>query len=235
MSFLSYLNENTLNESIDDKGIFKAVFMSGPPGAGKSSTITRIKDGNIEPRIINVDKYTEFLNINDILSVYDRSKKITKNQLVQNINGVLPLFVDTTGANLERLRSRSRILESVGYDTSLVFVNTSLETALKRAEKRTRKVAPAVVKEHYEKIMKYKIKAKELFSFSMEINNDDGEFTDDLILKAYKKVSYFFTADIQNPIGRERYDLMRENGWKYLDPNIMQLSEIKELISRWFG
>ena len=54
MKFLRYLTEG-----IEDKGIFKAVFLAGHPGSGKSYTLDRIKSGQIEPRIVNTDKFVE--------------------------------------------------------------------------------------------------------------------------------------------------------------------------------
>lgn len=236
MGFNSFLNENKiLNESINDAGIFKAVFMFGQPGAGKSYVVSKLKSGNIEPKIVNIDKITEFLNIHDTHSVYDKAKQLNKKQLVHYINGVLPLFVDMVGANIVRMKDRINILEQIGYDTALVFVNTSLETALFRSQKRVRKVDPRVVTEYYNKIKDVKDEVKSLFSFSIEINNDVGELTDEVIMKAYKRISYFFDGDIDNPIGQERQQLMIENNWKYLDPNIMSIQEIQRLTNYWYG
>ena len=58
MKFENYL----ITEGINDKGIFKAVFMVGFPGAGKSFVITKIKSGEVEPRIVNTDKTIEFMS-----------------------------------------------------------------------------------------------------------------------------------------------------------------------------
>ena len=235
MSFDKFINENTIiNEGIEDKGIFKAVVMAGVPGAGKTYILNKIKSGSIEPRVVNVDRFTEFLNIHDIASVYDRSKQLTKNQLVQYFNGVLPLFIDTTGVNTERLKIRLNILDKLGYDYAMVFVNTSLETSLERASKRERQVDPEIIKVYYDRLQKYKNDVKGLFSFSMEINNDKDELTDEVVTKAFKRVSYFYDAPIENPIGQEYFELMREHNWKYLSPEIMDLNTIKSLVSRWF-
>jgi len=234
MKYMNFLNNELIYESINDRGLFKAVFMSGIPGSGKSSVLTKIKSGSVEPRIVNVDKVTEFLNINDIYSVYDKSKIISKNQLALYLNSALPLFIDTTGCNINRLKNRINALEYMGYDTSMVFINTSLETALYRAKKRIRKVPQEVIKEYYEKLLKFRDDVKDLFSFNMELNNDDGELTDEVIIKAYKKISFFYDGVIQNPIGKERYDLMKKNNWKYLDPNIMKIDDIKKIIDKWY-
>lgn len=43
-----------LTESINDKGKFKAIFIIGIPGSGKTYTISKLK-GIISPRVINTD------------------------------------------------------------------------------------------------------------------------------------------------------------------------------------
>ena len=55
------LQNLSINESIEDKGILKACFMAGTPGAGKTYTISKVKSGQIEPRMVNTDKWTEFI------------------------------------------------------------------------------------------------------------------------------------------------------------------------------
>ena len=50
----------SLIESINDKGLFKALFIVGMPYAGKSYTVSEIT-GEISPRIVNTDKPLEHL------------------------------------------------------------------------------------------------------------------------------------------------------------------------------
>jgi len=57
------LQQFIINESINDKGILKSVFMGGTPGAGKSYVLKKITDGNVNPRIVNTDTWTEFLKV----------------------------------------------------------------------------------------------------------------------------------------------------------------------------
>jgi hypothetical protein len=52
---MSRLMEYIMNEGIQDKGIFKACFMSGSAASGKSYVITKITSGQINPRIVNTD------------------------------------------------------------------------------------------------------------------------------------------------------------------------------------
>jgi hypothetical protein len=227
-------NEKLLVEGKEDKGLFKAVFFLGTPGAGKSYVGGKIYGGSIQPRVVNVDKFVEFIDIKNSPKTYQRSKTLTINQFVLYVGAALPLFCDTTGADISRVKNRVRSLEVLGYDTAYVFVNTSLETSLFRASKRTREVPPDIIRDNYNEIQKQKPMLKSLFSYGIEINNDEGELTDDIILKAYKKISYFYDADIQNPVGKDYYNQMVENNWPYLVPNILTNGEIKTILGRWF-
>ena len=48
-----------ISESINDKGIFKAVFVIGLPGAGKSYTVSQLR-GSVSPKVVNTDIAAEF-------------------------------------------------------------------------------------------------------------------------------------------------------------------------------
>ena len=148
-----------LSESIEDKGILKSVFLAGHPGSGKTYTMDKIKSGQIEPRIVNTDKMFPFFKDNwneGWGKVRDKVKKITTNQLANNINSMLPLVIDGTSGNPSSLMRRRGILESFGYDTAMIWINTSLETAIKRASKRERQVDPEFIKEVYDKMQRMK-------------------------------------------------------------------------------
>jgi predicted kinase len=237
VSFYSFINENKtiINESINDRGLFKAVFLAGQPGSGKTYVMTKITSGQIEPRIVNVDNITEFLNIHNPLSVYDKSKKISKNQLYNYLNGMLPLFVDSTSANPTTLKKRLNVLESLGYDCALIYVNTSLEKSVERVGNRKRKVGQETIQGNYSELQTLKNEYKKYFPFHMEINNNEGALTDDVILKAYKRISYFFDSEIDNPIGNERYEMMLKNGYKYIVPDIISQNDLKSMINTWYS
>mgnify|MGYP006284947393 CR=1 FL=1 len=237
------LEEIAVIESIEDKGIFKACFVLGTPGAGKSYTISKITDGNLQPRIVNTDKYLEFLankrNIDlstkaNQKAILDDAMNLSKQALENYINGVLPLFVDSTSSNADAVLRRMGILESVGYDISIVWVQTDLETALQRARERSRKVDEDFIKRSFEvaeeNVNYLKGKASQFFT----VDNNDGQLTNNAILSAYRKTSNFFNSPIQNPVGKRYKEEMKENGWKYLTPNIYSEGQLNSLVSSWY-
>ena len=153
MSFYEFLNE-----SINDKGLFKAVFVVGPPGSGKSYTLSKLT-GNIEPRIVNTDIALEYMSkklgitasSENWKTVFrDTTKRMTSNKLFSYLDGMLPLFIDGTSNNTSNILQRAGILESLGYDVAMIFVNTDIETAKKRAKDRAQKINREVDEEFIE-------------------------------------------------------------------------------------
>jgi len=231
------LNNFLISEGINDKGIFKACFMCGHPGAGKSYTLTKIKSGSIEPRIVNTDKafplFKEYWN-DQWGKIATKVKTINKNQLAGYVNSILPLAVDGTANNPSAVLKRVGILESFGYDVGMVFVNTSLETAIERASKRERHVDVDFIEKVYKQVTKAKTFYRGKFQTWVEVDNDDGELTNDVITHAFKFMSSFYNSSINNPIGQEHKETMIRNGWKYLSPEIMELNQIKKGLSGWY-
>jgi len=233
-----------LDESINDKGIFKAVFFAGIPGAGKSYVLTEINDGGIDARIVNTDKMLEFLAKSkdiDISSkenqkaILDKSKTLTINQLANYINGMLPLFIDGTSSNASSTLRRSGILESFGYDVGMIWVDTDLDVAIKRAQQRERKVDEDFIRAVYEKSAANKEFFAEKFNFFKTINNNDGELSDKVILKAFKEARGFFEAPLKNPIGNRIIEKLKEEHESYLVPTIFSKDEIIKAVSQWYA
>jgi tRNA uridine 5-carbamoylmethylation protein Kti12 len=231
------LEKHMLIEGINDKGIFKSVFMAGHPGAGKTYVLNKVKSGAIEPRWVNTDKVFPIFKQwwdKDWPKISERVKTINKNQLSNYINSLLPLAVDGTANEVHIVMKRKFILESFGYDTMMIFVNTSLETALARASKRPRPVNPEFIKQVYDNIGKHKSYYRSKFDDFIEIKNDNGELSDETIMKVFKHGAGFYSSPIENPIGQEIKSKMIENGWKYLDPNIVDMKSIKNRLEGWY-
>ncbi len=235
-----------LAEGIKDKGIFKAVFMAGTPGAGKSYTIKQVSGGDISPRIVNTDKFIEFLAKKKNLSLKhgwlekfwqsheDTTKKLTRNQLRSYLNGALPIFVDGTSSDINNLIARAGVLESLGYDVGMIFVNTSFDTAIKRIEKRERSVDRSYVEEFYKLADENKKFYSGKFDFFIEINNDDDELTDEIVLSAYRKTSKFFNGELKNPIGRRVIEKLTAEKKIELVPEILKMDELDRKLDIWY-
>lgn len=233
MKFKEYLkNAYMLNEGINDKGIFKAIFMSGSPGSGKTYVLNKIRSGSIDAKIVNTDKFFEFFGNQP--NFKDKSKYLNKKQLVLYLNSMLPLFIDGTSSDYPALIKRTGLIESIGYDTGMVFVKTNLETCLERNKKRHRQVPEDFLIRVYERVEGLKQHYKNKFKFFVEIENNVGELTDQVLKDAFKAVTGFYLESVRNPIGVINIQTMKDNGWKYLQDGLFSFKYLEKLVSVWY-
>ena len=242
MSFEQFL----LNESINDKGILKAIFIVGLPGAGKSYTVSNLK-GQISPKIVNTDAALEFLskktnipaNSETWKAVFrDSTKKMTSTMLYNYINGMLPLFIDGTSNDTSNILSRAGILESLGYDIGMIFIDTDIEIAKQRATERAEKIGRTVDPSFIDKVYKESEANKKYFQskfsfFKVYENNGQG-LDNDLMQKLFKQVQGFYTEDVQNPVGARNLEKISEEKEKYLVPALFSEETLKNKLSTWY-
>jgi dephospho-CoA kinase len=208
-------------ESINDKALMKAVFFVGYPGSGKTTISRLVTDGSLPIMSISSDIWTEWLGDvkgeTEWKDVGGKVKKYTIQGIVNNTDGLLPVFVDTTGANIVNFKERVKILEDIGYDISMVIVDVKLETSAERVAKRnkqmTRQVGKDFIMKAHAKISKSIPEFKSVVPNNITVKNDVMD--DSVILKAYRSVVKFFNKPIQNPKGKKLVDYMKENGYKY--------------------
>jgi shikimate kinase len=232
-------------ESTADAGIFKAVFVIGLPGAGKSFTVRNLA-GKISPVVVNTDRAVEFLasklNISASSSTWnnfeDSALRITKTSLKNYVNGVLPLFVDGTSNSASNTLRRIGILESLGYDVGIVYVKTSLDTAIARIQSRNSKSNRQVDLSFVEKVhrlsddnAKY-LKTK--VDFYREFVNDGTVLDNNELQDIFKKVQSFFASPIANPVGKRNLQKLLREKQKYLTPTIISEEALSNVIDGWY-
>ena len=203
-----------LQEGVYDPNILKAFFLAGGPGSGKSYVVRRTT-GGLGMKIVNSDDAFEKLLKDAGLSlkmppeeeeprdvVRSKAKALTKKRQGNYIEGRLGLIIDGTGKNYDKIAYQSRELQGLGYDTHMIFVNTSLDTALERNAKRARSVPESVVVKSWNDVQKNIGKFSQHFrrNFVVVDNNNAGE---DVFAKVYKQVMHLAKGKVQNSIGRQ--------------------------------
>ena len=151
---MKYYHE--LQEGLNDPNIFKAFFLAGGPGSGKSYVV-RKTTGGTGLKLVNSDdvfeKYLKDAGLSMKMGSEDprrdvlrsRAKKLTVARQKNYIEGRLGLIIDGTGKNYDKIAQQSTLLKQLGYDTHMIFVNTSLDIALQRNKERPRSVPEAEV------------------------------------------------------------------------------------------
>jgi len=146
-----------LQEGVYDPNIFKAFFLAGGPGSGKSYVVRRTTGGT-GLKIVNSDLAFESLLKKAGLSlkmppeeferkekVRAQAKKFTEKVRQNYLEGRLGLIIDGTGKDADKILKQKASLEELGYDTYMIYVNTSLDVALKRNEERPRSLPKQTV------------------------------------------------------------------------------------------
>ena len=186
--------QDFIQEGVNDPGIFKAFFTAGGPGSGKSHVARESGAGKMNPyglKVVDSDPlFTKMLKdagkattAKDIYSdegqaIRDRAKSLITKQSKNYIDGRLGLLVDGTGKDYNKIKTASDKLKTLGYDTYMIFVNTSLDVALQRNEARPRSLDENEVKKMWDAVQKNMGKFQSYFgrsSFLLVDNNRAGE------------------------------------------------------------
>ncbi len=204
-----------LNEGIYDPSIFKAIFLAGGPGSGKSYVVNKTTKGH-GFKIINSDNMFEKIlkdkglttTPEDIYSdkgqeLRGKAKKLIKKQQQMYIKGRLGLIIDGTGKNLIKIKSQSDSLREIGYDTMMIFVNTSLDVALERNEKRQRTLPVDQVTKMWEGVQKNIGSFQSYFGNKNFIIVDNNDANEDVFNKIWKQVYKFEKKKPQNKIASD--------------------------------
>lgn len=211
---------SVLTESINDKAIFKAVFVAGYPGSGKTTMIRKVHDGSLPVMSVNSDIWTEYYLKFDRTAWSDIGSLVKRHSLSNvyfHLNSLLPLYVDSTGTNPNLFKQRVKILNEMGYDTKMFMLDIDLKESKRRAIKRYieggRKVSMEYIDQAYEQINKDKAMYKKYVPNFKTIKAN--EISDKMINKLSNEVFSFFSAPVKNPTGKKIIDFMKKNGYKY--------------------
>jgi predicted kinase len=169
------------------------VVMLGTPGAGKSFIVnTMVNLDNY--KIVNVDTERELLAKKMGMNLKDpeQSKKIReitggttedRNRVIRQLktilsqprnNNILPnIILDSGGGVPEFITSIIKQANEMGYETSLIYVRTELATALKRNNKRERRLPDSMVKQYHEDVIRSFNVTKDIYDHVWMVRNDE--------------------------------------------------------------
>ena len=203
-----------LQEGLYDPNIFKAFFMAGGPGSGKSYVAGKTTAG-LGLKVVNSDDIFERYLKQARLSFEmpdaqaakrnerrTAAKEVTDKRRDNYVEGRLGMVIDGTGKDYGKITSLASQLKILGYDTHMIFVNTSLDVALERNKKRARQVPEKIVINSWNAVQKNIGKFQRFFgnkNFIVVDNNDAGE---DILGKAYKEVRRMLRKKVDNHIAK---------------------------------
>lgn len=243
-----------LDEGINDPGTFKAVFLAGGPGSGKDYVMKQVIAGN-GLQEINSDLAFEFLMRKAGLDfrmpdseeaerdvVRARGKKITKQQQSLALTGRRGVIINGTADDPEKIVAIKKELESMGYDTMMVFVDTRDEVSKQRNIARGaiggREVPEKIRKEKWESSQKAKPVFSRVFGKDNFVAIDNSEDirtapkeVKDRVTKQFQDVfkqvrKFSVEQPIKNPKARE---------WIEAEAQSRGITDFKPIRSTAFG
>jgi predicted kinase len=205
-----------LQEGPNDPGIFKAIFLAGGPGSGKGYVAQQLGLQARGLKVINSDDAFEYLMRKRDLSfdmppeqqadrdvARQRAKEITTKKQDLYLDGRLGIIIDGTAKDPNKMAKLKAELESIGYQTMMVFVNTSLRTALQRNLLRDRKVPTDIVMQSHKQVQDNKNSLAEVFAADyVEVNNDDNANFNEPLKRIDKFISAPVTAQARDWISK---------------------------------
>ena len=215
--------KHELLEGVYDPGIFKAFFLAGGAGSGKSysaekatgsaagkfqwdDSMSKLKPGKVGPyglKVVNSDEQLEYglmkAKMSSNMKAYTdddttrkeliraKAKKKTAKKEQLWVNGRLGLIIDGTAKDITKLSIKKKALEDVGYDTHMIFVNTSLDVAIQQNNSSKRKLPDEIIRQTWNEVQGIKNELANLFAggFVEIVNNRAGE---DVFRKSFVEV-----------------------------------------------
>ena len=216
-----------LQEGLQDPNIFKAFFLAGGPGSGKSFVVGKTTGGT-GLRIVNSDdvfeKYLDDAGFDHDMrtakaereaeerdKLRKRAKEVTRAKMGDittgeggYLEGRIGLIIDGTGKDYDKIVNQSVKLKQLGYDTHMIFVNTSIDVALERNANRKRSVQDSVATKSWKQVQSNMGKFSQHFRGNMvivdnnDIKEDDGTIFNDVL----KQIRSLARKKVKNPTAK---------------------------------
>ena len=226
---LDVLFEEILYEGVHDKGIFKAVFLAGGPGSGKDYVLDNTLAGHGMTEI-NSDKAFEYLLDKEKLDkrmpdneeeqrnvVREKAKSMTELRQRLALQGRNGLVINGTGDDFDKIKRIKEKLEALGYETSMMMVNTADEVSktrnVERGQRGGRTVPEDKRKEKWDAAQKSRPQFAELFkdNYAEFDNSEDLRSANPDVVKGkkdemtthFKNFQKFISKPPKNDIAKE--------------------------------
>ena len=207
-----------IQEGVNDPAIFKAVFLAGGPGSGKSFIVGKTGLPQLGFRVVNSDdafenamkKAGKAMTPDEIFSdegqaIRGRAKALTAKKQGLYIQGRLGLVIDGTGKDFAKIKKQAQTLKDLGYDVSMIFVNTDLDTAIERDKLRDRSLGEVEVTKYWKAVQKNIGAFQTMFGKQkmLVVDNSTGKDFKKETLRAYRDIKKFVDKEPENPLAKK--------------------------------
>ena len=198
-----------INEGVYDPGIFKAFFLAGGPGSGKTF-VTQSAFAGTGLKLINSDtKFEKDLRkANLSLKMPDEeqyfrdmirkgAKAFVGKQLDQYLKGRLGMIIDSTARDYSVIQRQYNLLRNIGYDCYMVFVNTSLDVAIERNRTRSRSIPEYIVQKSWKGVQANMGAFQKVFGHSKMLIVDNNKDDKELVTQTLNTASRFIRSRLR--------------------------------------
>ena len=236
-----------LTEGVNDPGIFKAIFLAGGPGSGKSFIVKRTALQAMGLVLINSDTAFEHIMRKQGLDFKMPDSEKEQRDLVRNtakatidkklelaLEGRLGVVIDGTGKDFDKIQKARNNLAALGYECGMIFVNTDLDTAKKRNLQRARSVKDELVTKMWNEVQRNLGKFHQLFGNNFYlVDNSEGHEFEPQVNNVFKKISAWSKTTPATPLAKkwiasQSKKRINENS---LNAQEIELDTIEEVVS----
>ena len=119
------------------------------------------------------------------------------------VRGRLGLVIDATGRDYDIINKQRSMLRMLGYDTYMMFVNTSLDVALERNRTRTRTVPVDIATKSWNVVQSNIGRFQNLFGTGSMIVVDNNNASEDTLNKVYTRIRGLVRQPVQNYVAKK--------------------------------
>ena len=142
------------------------------------------------------------------MTVRKKAKLMTADRKKNYMEGRLGMIIDGTGHNFGKIKKEKQQLEKLGYDCYMIFVNTSLDIALKRNLERARSLPEDILTKSWKDVQHNMGKFQGLFGNnfvvvdnSKHLSEKDAQNKFGMLTKKY--IVKFINKPVKNPKGKK--------------------------------
>ena len=198
-----------LAEGVYDPGIFKAFFLAGGPGSGKTF-VTQSAFAGTGLKIVNSDTLFERglkkANLSlkmpeseaEFRDIIRRRAKSTAGTILDTyMRGRLGLVIDATGRDKNIIQRQHALLSNLGYDSYMIFVNTSLDVALQRNRNRPRSIPEYIVTNSWNGVQSNIGQFQRIFSPNKMLIIDNNRSEKELVTQTLGQAAKFIRSQLR--------------------------------------
>ena len=173
-----------IHENVN-RGLFKAIFVTGGPGSGKDIVI---REAIAESRAVELNATQAFEYLADKQKLSEKTNDFRR-EAIRNRG---PLIINGPADNIDKINHIREELEDLGYSTMMVFVNTTNEVSQERNTKLARMMVESIRYDKWSQAQKNKQLFSESFNIFLQIDNTGSlESIEEDITNTYLNINTF--------------------------------------------